>query len=65
MNKLIQLALIEPTMAIFVIKKLLPMVDELVIKEAVKELNDESIEELTGIFWSLGYSDEEINKILK
>jgi len=44
-----QISLIEPQMAIFVIKKLLQKVDDEAISQAISKLNDEDFEELVNI----------------
>ena len=60
-----QISLIEPQMAIFVIKKLLHQIDDEAISEAIKNLNDEDFEELVNILMWLGYEEKTINEILK
>jgi len=60
-----QISLIEPQMAIFVIKKLLHQVDDQAISEAISKLNDEDFEELVNILIWLGYEEKTINNILK
>ena len=60
-----QIALIEPQMAIFVIKKLLPLVHDEAISEAINKLSDADFEELVNILIWLGYEDNKINEILK
>ena len=60
-----QISLIEPQMAIFVIKKLLHQVDDQAISEAISNLNDEDFEELVNILIWLGYEEKTINEILK
>ena len=60
-----QISLIEPQMAIFVIKKLLRQIDDESISQAIKNLNDEDFEELVNILIWLGYEDKTINEILK
>jgi uncharacterized protein YpiB (UPF0302 family) len=60
-----QISLIEPQMAIFIIKKLLRKIDDEAISEAIKNLNDEDFEELVNILIWLGYEEKTINEILK
>ena len=60
-----QIALIEPQMAIFVIKKLLHQVDDEAISQAISKLNDEDFEELVNILMWLGYEEKTIKQILK
>jgi len=60
-----QISLIEPQMAIFVIKKLLHQVDDEAISQAISKLNDEDFEELVNILIWLGYEEKTINNILK
>jgi len=60
-----QISLIEPQMAIFVIKKLLHQVDDEAISQAISKLNDEDFEELVNILIWLGYEEKKINQILK
>lgn len=60
-----QISLIEPQMAIFVIKKLLQQVDDEAISQAISKLNDEDFEELVNILIWLGYEEKTINQILK
>jgi hypothetical protein len=60
-----QISLIEPQMAIFVIKKLLHQVDDEAISEAISKLKDEDFEELVNILIWLGYEEKTINQILK
>jgi hypothetical protein len=60
-----QISLIEPQMAIFVIKKLLRQVDDEAISQAISKLNDEDFEELVNILIWLGYEEKTINNILK
>lgn len=60
-----QISLIEPQMAIFVIKKLLQKVDDEAISQAISKLKDEDFEELVNILMWLGYEEKTINQILK
>ena len=60
-----QISLIEPQMAIFVIKKILQKVDDEAISQAISNLNDEDFEELVNILMWLGYEEKTINNILK
>ena len=60
-----QISLIEPQMAIFVIKKLLQKVDDEAISQAINKLKDEDFEELVNILIWLGYEEKTINDILK
>jgi Holliday junction resolvasome RuvABC DNA-binding subunit len=60
-----QISLIEPQMAIFVIKKLLQKVDDEAISQAISNLKDEDFEELVNILMWLGYEEKTINNILK
>jgi uncharacterized protein YpiB (UPF0302 family) len=60
-----QISLIEPQMAIFVIKKLLHQIDDEAISEAISNLKDEDFEELVNILIWLGYEEKTINDILK
>ena len=60
-----QISLIEPQMAIFVIKKLLHQIDDEAISQAISKLNDEDFEELVNILIWLGYEEKTINQILK
>ena len=60
-----QISLIEPQMAIFVIKKLLQKVDDEAISQAISKLKDEDFEELVNILMWLGYEEKTINDILK
>ena len=60
-----QISLIEPQMAIFVIKKLLHQVDDEAISQAISKLNDQDFEELVNILIWLGYEEKTINEILK
>ena len=60
-----QIALIEPQMAIFVIKKLLQRIDDEAISQAISSLKDEDFEELVNILIWLGYEEKTINQILK
>jgi hypothetical protein len=60
-----QISLIEPQMAIFVIKKLLQKVDDEAISQAISNLKDEDFEELVNILIWLGYEEKTINEILK
>ena len=60
-----QISLIEPQMAIFVIKKLLHQVDDEAISQAISKLKDEDFEELVNILMWLGYEEKTINNILK
>ena len=60
-----QISLIEPQMAIFVIKKLLHQVNDEAISQAISKLNDEDFEELVNILIWLGYEEKTINNILK
>ena len=60
-----QISLIEPQMAIFVIKKLLQKVDDEAISQAISNLKDEDFEELVNILIWLGYEEKTINQILK
>jgi Holliday junction resolvasome RuvABC DNA-binding subunit len=60
-----QISLIEPQMAIFVIKKLLQKVDDEAISQAISKLKDEDFEELVNILIWLGYEEKTINQILK
>ena len=60
-----QISLIEPQMAIFVIKKLLQKVDDEAISQAISKLKDEDFEELVNILMWLGYEEKIINQILK
>ena len=60
-----QIALIEPQMAIFIIKKLLPLVHDEAISEAINQLSDADFEELVNILIWLGYEEKTINNILK
>jgi uncharacterized protein YpiB (UPF0302 family) len=60
-----QISLIEPQMAIFIIKKLLHQIDDKAISQAISKLNDEDFEELVNILIWLGYEEKTINNILK
>jgi uncharacterized protein YpiB (UPF0302 family) len=60
-----QIALIEPQMAIFIIKKLLRQIDDEAISQAIKNFNNEDFEELVNILIWLGYEEKTINEILK
>lgn len=60
-----QIALIEPQMAIFIIKKLLPLVQDEHISEAINKLSDQDFEELVNILIWLGYEEKTIKQILK
>jgi len=60
-----QISLIEPQMAIFVIKKLLHEVDDEAISQAISKLKDEDFQELVNILMWLGYEEKTINNILK
>ena len=60
-----QIALIEPQMAIFIIKKLLPLVHDEAISEAINKLTDADVEELVNILIWLGYEEKTIKQILK
>jgi len=60
-----QISLIEPQMAIFLIKKLLQKVDDEAISEAISNLKNEDFEELVNILIWLGYEEKTINQILK
>ena len=60
-----QISLIEPQMAIFVIKKLLHQVDDEAISQAISKLKDKDFEELVNILIWLGYEEKTINQILK
>ena len=60
-----QISLIEPQMAIFVIKKLLQKVDDEAISQAISNLKNEDFEELVNILIWLGYEEKTINNILK
>ena len=60
-----QISLIEPQMAIFVIKKLLHQIDDEAISQAISKLKDEDFEELVNILMWLGYEDKKITEILK
>ena len=60
-----QIALIDPQMAIFIIKKLLPLVHDEHISEAINKLSDADFEELVNILMWLGYEEKTINNILK
>ena len=60
-----QIALIEPQMAIFIIKKLLHLVHDEHISEAINKLSDEDFEELVNILMWLGYEEKTIKQILK
>jgi len=60
-----QISLIEPEMAIFVIKKLLQKVDDEAISQAISNLNNEDFEELVNILMWLGYEEKTIKQILK
>lgn len=60
-----QIALIEPQMAIFIIKKLLPLVHDEAISEAINKLTDADFEELVNILIWLGYEEKTIKQILK
>jgi len=60
-----QISLIEPQMAIFVIKKLLHQVNDEAISQAISKLKDEDFEELVNILIWLGYEEKTINKIVK
>ena len=60
-----QISLIEPQMAIFLIKKLLPLIHDEAISEAINKLSDEDFEELVNILMWLGYEEKTINEILK
>jgi Holliday junction resolvasome RuvABC DNA-binding subunit len=60
-----QISLIEPQMAIFVIKKLLQKVDDEAISKSISKLKDEDFEELVNILMWLGYEEKTINQILK
>ena len=60
-----QIALIEPQMGIFIIKKLRPLVHDEAISEAINKLSDADFEELVNILMWLGYEDKKITEILK
>ena len=60
-----QIALIEPQMAIFVIKKLLHKVDDEAISQAISNLRDEDFEELVNILIWLGYEEKTIKQIVQ
>ena len=60
-----QISLIEPQMAIFVIKKLLHQIDDEAISQAISKLNDEDFEELVNILIWLGYEEKTIKEIVK
>jgi len=60
-----QISLIEPQMAIFVIKKLLHQIDDEAISQAISKLKGEDFEELVNILIWLGYEEKTINQILK
>ena len=60
-----QISLIEPQMAIFVIKKLLHQINDEAISQAISSLNDEDFEELVNILIWLGYEEKIIKEILK
>jgi hypothetical protein len=60
-----QIALIEPQMAIFVIKNLLPTIEDEAISQAISNLKDEDFEELVNILIWLGYKEKTIKQILK
>ena len=60
-----QISLIEPQMAIFVIKKLLHQIEDEAISQAISNLKDEDFEELVNILMWLGYEDKKITEILK
>lgn len=60
-----QISLIEPQIAIFVIKKLLQKVDDEAISQAISKLKDEDFEELVNILIWLGYEEKTIKQILK
>ena len=60
-----QISLIEPQMAIFIIKKLLPLLHDEHISEAINKLSDADFEELVNILIWLGYEEKTIKQILK
>ena len=60
-----QISLIEPQMAIFVIKKLLQKVEDEAISQAISKLKDEDFEELVNILMWLGYEEKTIKEIVK
>jgi len=60
-----QISLIEPQMAIFVIKKLLRQIDDEAISQAISKLKDEDFEELVNILMWLGYEEKTIKEIVK
>ena len=60
-----QISLIEPQMAIFVIKKLLRQIDDEAISQAIGKLKDEDFEELVNILMWLGYEEKTIKEIVK
>jgi len=60
-----QIALIEPQMAIFVIKKLLHQIEDEAISQAIGNLKDEDFEELVNILIWLGYEEKTIKQIIK
>ena len=60
-----QIALIEPHMAIFIIKKLLPLLQDEAISQAISNLKDADFEELVNILIWLGYEEKTIKQILK
>lgn len=60
-----QIALIEPQMAIFIIKKLLPLLHDEAISESINNLTDADFEELVNILIWLGYEEKTIKQILK
>ena len=60
-----QIALIEPQMAIFVIKKLLHQINDEAISQAIRNLKDEDFEEMVNILIWLGYEEKTIKQILK
>ncbi len=65
MSTIKQIALIEPQMAIFVIKKLLQKVDDEAISQAISNLKDKDFEELVNILIWLGYEEKTIKQIVK
>ena len=60
-----QIALIEPQMAIFIIKKLLHLLHDEAISEAINKLSDADFEELVNMLRWIGYEDKKITEILK
>lgn len=64
-NKLATHAMCEPILAVFIIKKIFPFIDQYTLRETLNRLNDEDFDELLAILKGMNFNETQIEKLLK